>query len=246
MKTRLTALLLALIITAMGMFALSACVPTAPECTEHVDEDNNLICDVCEAELDPGVDPDPDADKTKYTFTLTVKDYAGNPIEGLKVKFLYNNESAETEVVTTNANGKAIVEIATERKVIAQFVDLEGWGSPKKKALTFEALEYNLEVSLNPTVKIKLVDADGAAVANAKVAVCNDGGCSDTFTTNKVGEVNIPIKPNGKFKLRIVSVPEGYAMPELIEGGETEELYDDYHAYFAESLLEFTFEIPKA
>ena len=246
MKTRITALLLALIITVVGMLALSACTPTTPECTEHVDEDNNLICDVCEAELEPEIQPDPDANKTKYTFTLTVKDYEGNPIEGLKVKFLYNNETTETEVVTTNANGQAIVEIATERKVVAQFVDLEGWGSPKKKALTFEALEYNLEVSLNPTVKIKLVDADGALIVGAKVAVCNDSGCSDTFTTDENGEVNVPIKPNGKFKLRIVSVPEGYAMPTLVEGGDTEELYDDYHAYFEESLREFTFEIPKA
>ena len=248
MKIRLSALLLVLIMTISCVLALSACTqPTQEElCAkgEHIDEDGNDICDACKEVLRE--EPENPGEDEKYTFTLTVTDYLGAPISGLKVKFLYNNSSAETDVVTTGADGKAVVEIATEREVIAEFVDLEDWGTPKKRALTFSAMEYEKTVELTPVVKVILKDASGAAVVGAKVALCNNGGCSADYTSDEMGVCRIPIKKDGKYKLRVTYVPDGYVMPAVIEGDDTPETYDDYHAYYDENLTEFEFVIEKA
>lgn len=242
MKNKIIALTLALIAILSTLFVLTACGPTAPEkCDTCTDANNDGKCDVC----DSLVEKTPDDEKEKYTFTVTVVDHKNAPIENVKVKFLYENK--ETEAVTTGADGKASIEIATEREVIVEFVDLTDYQGPSKKKRTFEALVYDLTLQMTPAVRVNFVDEDGNKVEGVSATICNDKTClNGSKTSDADGECVFFLAPSGKYKVRVLGVPTGYAMPEILEGADTDDLFDDYHAYFADGAFEVTVTIPKA
>ena len=237
---RIIALILALSTIVCGVFVFTAC-DNAPEgCTSHIDSDKNELCDNCGEKMtaDPKPDPNPNA-PTAHDYTVTVLDHEGAPIEGLSVKFLY--EDKESDVYTTDASGKATASLPTEREVQVSFVDLKDYGAPSKKKATFESLEYELEITLNPLITVKVVDENGAPVKGVSVQICHDV-CLLPADTDENGIMSKAFAPKDKLKVAIAAVPDGYAKPEVIyEIAGTE-----YHAEFAEGDYTITVTIPFA
>ncbi len=85
--------------------AMSACGEDTPEpCEEHVDSDENYVCDVCGEELDrPGVPP-----VTETQVSFTVKDTDGNILPGVTAYFTLESQSVSGDRIsaTSDENGK--------------------------------------------------------------------------------------------------------------------------------------------
>ncbi len=90
-------LLIMFLILALTL-TLFACVE---EC-EHVDLDDNNLCDKCEAHFSDGDEPLPEA--TKYSVVLTVLLDNGEPLSGVEV---YLTRGEVTTSFVTNSEGKA-------------------------------------------------------------------------------------------------------------------------------------------
>lgn len=232
------------LIAVLTLTALISCTPPAPEkCEVCVDKDSNGICDVCGSEVKTEDTPPAET----YTFTLSIVDHNEDGIEGVKVKFLYDGK--ESEVYTTNSNGKIVAEIATERSVEVVFVEAEGFSTNvAKKKRTFDTLIYTLEIKLTPLAEVIFVDEDGNRVAGVSATMCNDATClAGSKTSGEDGVCEFALAPAGIYKVRIFSVPEGYEMPEALEGTNTpDDIYDDYHAYFVEGESSLTITLKKA
>lgn len=198
----------------------------------------------CNDEPDPTPAPDEKPDDKPSTaegvdYTVTVLDHEGNPIEGLTLKFAYEGKTSET--LTTGADGKATAKLATEREVKVEFTDLKGWGAPSSKKATFETMETELTITLNPNVTVIVVNEDGAPVAGVSVQICHDV-CLLPSDTDAEGKVVKAFAPKDTIKVSIAAVPDGYAKPEVIKtiAGV------DYHAQFEEGSYTLTVVIPYA
>ena len=100
MKKILTLLLALSLIT-----SLVAC--GGDKCKDHVDADDDYLCDLCGENFDDG-DEDPEAPvETKHSVTFTVKLDDGTPLSGVAFK-LMRGES-EIASLTSDASGKASV-----------------------------------------------------------------------------------------------------------------------------------------
>ena len=233
---RIIALILALATIVCGAFTLTACDVPAEDCTAHTDTDGDKLCDTCGKDMPKKPDTTPTEGED---YTVTVLDHEGNPIDGLSLKFLYENK--ETDVYTTDNDGKATANIPTEREVVVEFVELGAYGAPSKKKATFESLEYELTITLNPLITVKVVDENGSAVKGVSVQICHDV-CLLPADTDENGIMAKAFAPKDKLKVSIASVPDGYAKPEVIyEIAGTE-----YHAEFAEGEYTITVTIPFA
>ena len=239
---RIIALILALMTVVCGVLSLTACDTPTEDCKTHTDADGDKLCDNCGKDMPKVPDPDPTPDPEPTVgndYTVTVLDHEGNPIEGLSLKFLYEDKATDT--YTTDKDGKATANIPTEREVVVEFVELSAYGAPSKKKATFESLEYELTITLNPLITVKVVDENGAPVKGVSVQICHDS-CLTPADTDENGVMSKAFAPKDKLKVSIVSVPEGYAVPEVIyEIAGTE-----YHAEFAEGEYTITVTIPFA
>ncbi len=113
-KKTIVALLLVFVLLFTGM--LVACTP---ECTDHVDEDQNGVCDVCEATMGNDNSGDDNGGGSvpgpggMVNYTITVKNIAGRPIDKA-MAFAYDVNTNEMKgFFETDATGtctKAIVE----------------------------------------------------------------------------------------------------------------------------------------
>ncbi len=234
---RIIALILALATIVCGAFTLTACDNTpAEDCTEHNDANGDKLCDTCGKDMPK--DPAP-APAEGEDYTVTVLDHEGNPIEGLTLKFLYEDKA--TDVYTTDKDGKATANIPTERTVTVEFVELGAYGAPAKKKATFESLEYELEITLNPLITVKVVDENGAPVAGVSVQICHDV-CLLPADTDENGIMSKAFAPKDKLKVSIAGVPDGYAVPEVIYNIAG----TDYHAEFEDGSYTITVTIPFA
>ncbi len=215
---------MALMLLVAMLFTLAAC--GTPECPPHNDPDADKICNTCGNPINDGEgngDDDDNNDITPISYTVTIKDdYTGSPIQGLKVKFLY--EGKETEVYTTDANGKATAEIPSEREIKIALVDLEGYGAPTAKKSTFDLLATELTVELKPIFSVIVRDADGNGIAGVELQLCDDKSCLPFPDTDENGRSEKPTAPTGTAKIQINSVPAGYKMPDPVTG--------TYHAIY--------------
>ena len=198
----------------------------------------------CNDEPDPTPTPTPDpkpedkpstAEGTDYT--VTVLDHMNKPIPDLLLKFVYEDKT--TDIMPTNANGKATAKLATERDVKVEFVDLKGFGAPSAKKATFESMETELTITLNPNITVIVVDENGVPVPGVSVQICHNV-CLQPSDTDNEGKVVKAFAPKDTIKVSIASVPNGYAKPEVIKtiAGV------DYHAQFEDGSYTLTVVIP--
>lgn len=116
--------LLSLILIAVMLLTLvvfSACGGgEAPPCTTHVDEDENLICDNCQADLTPHVHVDVNKDlvcdtcrekleEEKINVTITVKGEDEAGVSGATITLLDGNDKSTS--LTTNDQGVATAQL---------------------------------------------------------------------------------------------------------------------------------------
>lgn len=85
--------------------AMSGCGEQTPEpCVEHIDDDGDFVCDVCDGQIEqPDVPPATDAQ-----ITFTVKDTDGNLLPGVTAIFTLASDSVSGDPVsaTSGADGK--------------------------------------------------------------------------------------------------------------------------------------------
>lgn len=179
--------------------------------------------------------------ETGVDYTVTVTDTDGNALSGISLKFTYGKN--ETEVKTTDANGKVTAKIDTLSDVVVEFVDLVGFDKPKKSARTFDDDVTELTVALTrlQSYTVKVVDENGAAVSGVSVQICHSV-CLLPMDTDENGTVVRYFNTETKVKVSIASVPDGYAIPDSIE--EFDGL--PVHAYFTDGETEVTVVIPTA
>lgn len=203
-----------------------------------------FVLTACDDEPDPTPTPDEKPDEKPSTvegadYTVTVLDHQNRPIEGLTLKFVY--EDKMTGVLATGADGKATAKLTTERDVKVEFVDLKGFGAPSAKKATFESMETELTITLNPNITVIVVDENGVPIPGVSVQICHDNGCMLPIDTNTEGKAVMAFAPKGKLKVGIASVPNGYAKPEPLPEPD-----DAYHKYFEDGSYTVTVVIPFA
>ena len=195
----------------------------------------------CSDEPDPTPTPDPKPEDKPSTaegtdYTVTVLDHTNKPIPDLLLKFVYEDKT--TDIMPTNANGKATAKLATEREVKVEFVDLKGFGAPSAKKATFESMETELTITLNPNITVIVVDENGVPVPGVSVVICHNV-CLQPADTDAQGKVVKAFAPKGKMKVTIEAVPDGFSKPATIEDST-------YHAYFEDGSYTVTVVIPFA
>ena len=176
---------------------------------------------------------------TGTDYTVTVVDINGTPVSGISVKFTYGNNGV-TDVFKTGADGKATAKIDTLSDVIVEFVDLVGYGSPRKSERNFDGVTEKT-VTLLPIVTVKAVDENGNAIAGVTLQICHSI-CMLPQVTDENGEISLALNPEAAIKVAVNEVPSGYEIPEAI--GEIEGV--PYHKYFDEGSFEATVVIPSA
>ena len=171
-------------------------------------------------------------------YTVTLQDIFGNPVEGITLKLTYDGNS--TEVLTSDAEGKVTKKIDTFEDVIVEFVDLKGYGNLTKNQRNLNG-ETEKTLTLPTKATVTVVDEAGNPIAGVLVQICHSV-CLTPAATNAEGKLVVSITSTDAVKASIVSVPEGYKIPEAI--GEYQGI--DIHAYFTEGVYEITVVIPAA
>ena len=165
-------------------------------------------------------------------YTVTLNDIFGNPIEGISLKFTYGD--SETEVVVSNAEGKATKKIDTYDDVIVEFVDLRGYGNLAKAKRNLNG-ETEMTIVLPTVAVLTVVDPDGNPREGVSVQLCHNV-CIPPQPTDANGVVKAGITSTEKVKVNIVSIPEGFVIPEVI--GEF--AGTPIHAYFDQGVYTLT------
>lgn len=171
-------------------------------------------------------------------YSVTLKDIFGNPIEGISLKFTYDGQ--ETDVVVSGADGKATKKIDTYKKVTVEFVDLKGYGDLSKAQRNLNG-ETEKTLVLPTTATLKIVDADGNPVEGVSVQLCHNS-CLTPMPTNAEGIVKGNISSAERVKISIVSVPEGFVIPDTV--GEFSG--SPVHAYFPDGEYTYTLVLNRA
>lgn len=171
-------------------------------------------------------------------YTVTLVDIFGQPIEGITLKLTYGDEA--TEVLTSGADGKVTKKIDTYEDVIVEFVELGNYGNLAKNQRNLNGdTEKTLTLPTKATVTV--VDEEGNPVEGVTVQICHNV-CLTPNKTNAEGKLSVGISSTEKVKVAILSVPEGYGIPEKV--GEYQGV--EIHAYFTEGVYELTVTLPNA
>ncbi len=144
---RLLAFFLMLVMVALAVVPLVSCKDDT--CTEHVDEDGNLLCDNCGAELeDEGIIPDGNGN-VKYT--VTVKSSSGKALAGVYVFVSDSADAGFTKYAKTDANGLVTFEMPLKS---TYFVELDSVpaGYVVNEKYEFAAGKASLAITLASTL----------------------------------------------------------------------------------------------
>lgn len=147
------------ILAILTVLCLVACGGSEP-CTEHVDDDNDNVCDVCQADIEPCAHPDVNKDKIcdicrqpleaqKIDLTFTVKAEDGTGVGN--VEFTLSQEGEVKFTLTTNAQGVATCQAEEGAYLVVFNVLPENWYSNQnystinvtqsKKTFDFDAID---------------------------------------------------------------------------------------------------------
>ena len=99
-------------------------------------------------------------------------------------------------------------------------------------------IEIELELDTSIILTATVVDQNGDAVVGASIQLCVGSVCLSASTTNEDGEIEGTFKSEGKIKVKIVSLPDGYVMPSAIDA-------DGYHFHFDAGETDIEIEIIK-
>ncbi len=176
---------------------------------------------------------------TKVTYTVKFVDEDGAAIKGLTVRFVRDNVASE-DIVTDN-KGEAKIDLEESRNVRVELVSFDGWVEPAARKLTFGRM-YDLEVELEEdtsfTLTATVVDENGDAIVGATVQLCVGSVCLQAAETNEDGEIFGTFSTEGKIKVKVISLPDGYVMPETNDD-------EGYHFYFTEGETDIEITIVK-
>ncbi len=219
MKKSILSIILSVVLVFVMSVTLIACNDNS--CSEHIDDNNDLKCDNCGADLskdDDGSDDDdnggeiPDETET-YTFTLKDQNNAG--VADASIEFTVNGKNPIT--VTTDANGVATTNLAKNAILIqAEIVD---WDSiyiiDETGPFTFEGTKnfvYDDVIKQNEYV-ISVVDHNGAPVEGATVQLCFGSICKTPKNTSKLGKATIfATEEVTNAYVSINALPSGYSL----------------------------------
>ena len=229
MKKLLALILCLSMLLSFAMILTSCGAPETPETPcSHRDADDNEACDNCGEPYTDGVDKAPDEGSNTVTYTVKFVDESGAPIKGLTIRFVQGDVASENLV--TDNKGEAKIDLVESKDVRVELVSFDGWVEPASRKLTFGRM-YDLEVELEEdtsfTLTATVVDENGDAVVGASIQLCVGSICLTASETNEDGEIYGKFGTEGKIKVKIVSLPDGYVMPSTIDD-------DGYHFYFAE------------
>ena len=214
---KLLALILCLSMLLSFAMILTSC--GTPETPETPDDEN--------PPANGGEDGDGDGtEPTKITYTVKFVDKDGAPIKGLTIRFV--REDVASENFVTDNKGEAKIDLEESRNVRVELVTFDGWVEPAARKLTFGRM-YELEVEMEEdtsfTLTATLVDENGDAIVGASVQLCVGSICLTASETNEDGEIYGTFSTEGKIKVKIISLPDGYLMPSELDT-------DGYHFYF--------------
>ena len=155
----------------------------------------------------------------KVNYTVTAVDDKGNPVKGVEVELIIDNQSPVP--FKTDSEGK--VTYRTAKSVFANVKSIPtGYAYDKiGKKQDFDA-NGNLKITLVPVYvaeeefKITVVDQDGNAVEGVTVQICDAAGsCRVPRETDENGEAFYPVE-DGTFYASLTNgleaLPEGYTV----------------------------------
>ncbi|MBQ8177956.1 MAG: Ig-like domain-containing protein, partial [Clostridia bacterium] len=218
-KSRMLSIILGVMLIVAMSVTLIAC---NDECTEHIDENNDLKCDNCEADMSPvdggndggnGGNTDTPANTETYTFTL--KDQNGAGVPDAIIEFTVNGKNPVS--ATTDATGVATANLAKDAILVqAEIVD---WSSKyiidETGPFTYEDTKsyvYDDAIKQNEYV-ITVVDNAGAPVEGALVQLCFGSICKTPKATSKLGKATIlATEEVTNAYVSINSLPNGYSL----------------------------------
>ena len=232
-KSRILSLILAVMLILVMSVTLIAC---NEECTEHIDENGDLKCDNCEADMGTddgnGDGGNTDTPANTETYTFTVKDQNGNGVPGVTIEFTVNGKNPVS--TTTNDNGVATANLAKDALLVqAEIMDhdnkyiIDDYGP-----FTYEdtkSFVYDEVITQNEFV-ITVVDNAGAPVPGASVQLCFGDICKTPKMTSKTGKATILATEDvANAYVSINSLPSGYS---LQNGGKFNDgIISDYAKY---------------
>ena len=232
-KSRILSLILAVMLILVMSVTLIAC---NEECTEHIDENGDLKCDNCEADMGTddgnGDGGNTDTPANTETYTFTVKDQNGNGVPGVTIEFTVNGKNPVS--ATTNDNGVATANLAKDALLVqAEIMDhdnkyiIDDYGP-----FTYEdtkSFVYDEVITQNEFV-ITVVDNAGAPVQGASVQLCFGDICKTPKMTSKTGKATIlATEDAANAYVSINSLPSGYS---LQNGGKFNDgIISDYAKY---------------
>ena len=232
-KSRILSLILAVMLILVMSVTLIAC---NEECTEHIDENGDLKCDNCEADMGTddgnGDGGNTDTPANTETYTFTVKDQNGNGVPGVSIEFTVNGKNPVS--ATTNDNGVATANLAKDAVLVqAEIMDhdnkyiIDDYGP-----FTYEdtkSFVYDEVIKQNEFV-ITVVDNAGAPVEGASVQLCFGDICKTPKMTSKIGKATVlATEDAANAYVSINSLPSGYS---LQNGGKFNDgIISDYAKY---------------
>ena len=150
-------------------------------------------------------------------------------------------EGVASDNFVTDNNGEATIELEESINIRVELLSLDGWEEPRANKLTF-GRQYTKTVELKKdtsiTLTVTVVDQYGDAVVGAPVQLCVDTICLKATETNEDGEMSGKFEKEGKIKIKIVNLPDGYEKPSAIDS-------DGYHFHFESGETDIEIEITK-
>ncbi len=219
-KAKILSIILGIALVIVMATSLVACNDA---CTEHVDENNDLKCDNCEADMSSVDDGNGNggndgtttpSDKETYTFTLKDQNNAGVP--GVEVQVLVDGTAGEIKATDTNGN----VSFAVKKDAVLVQVTVLEWNDLYVNDLDSETISFinTKSIVIDGIVKkteyaITVVDNLGAAVEGVQVQLCFGTVCKTPKMTSKAGKATILATEDGaNAYVSINSLPTGYAL----------------------------------
>ena len=217
-KSKILSIILGIALVIVMVASLVACNDT---CTEHVDENGDLKCDNCEADM-PSTDEGNGGDggtttpSEKDTYTFTLKDQNNAGVPNVEVQVLVDGTAGEIKATDTNGS----VSFAVKKDAVLVQVTILEWNDLYVNDLDSETISFinTKNLVINDIVKrteyvITVVDNLGSAVEGAQVQLCFGTVCKTPKMTSKTGKASIlATEDASNAYVSINSLPNGYAL----------------------------------
>ncbi len=189
-----------------------------------------------------------DTPPAENTHTITIVGSDGTALSDVSLMVM-SSDFTFTSNLTTDSDGKATFETDKEGINVLITKAPSGYTIPSpnsngahgtiesgSKEITI-TLEKKAGTTASYTYDVTIVDQNGDAVSGVKLQLCNDENCYSA-TTDENGKASIGMDSNNDVKLQILTVPDGYTIPDsTVDGG--------YHKLLGDDETSVTFAITK-